>query len=81
MLAEGEVYMKLPLTNVASSATSAAQADLATNRFLEVHSEKFLFEEATSNRLARAIYHIHVRVVHPEASISAVPWTSTRRPS
>jgi lipopolysaccharide transport protein LptA len=66
LVAEGEVYMRLPLTNVAASASSSA-----TNRFLEVWSEKFLFEEARSNRLARARYGGGVKVVHPEASIAS----------
>ena len=66
LAAEGEVYMRLPLTNVAATASSSA-----TNRFLEVWSEKFLFEEARSNRLARAKYGGGVKVVHPEASIAS----------
>ena len=66
LAAEGDVFMRLPLTNVAATASSAA-----TNRFLEVSSEKFLFEEARSNRLARARYGGGVKVVHPEASIAS----------
>jgi lipopolysaccharide export system protein LptA len=66
LAAEGEVYMRLPLTNVAANASSSA-----TNRFLEVWSAKFLFEEARSNRLARAKYGGGVKVVHPEASIAS----------
>ena len=63
--AEGDVYMRFPLTNVANTATAA------TNRFLEVRSEMFRFEEATSNRLASALYRGQVKVMHPEATISS----------
>jgi lipopolysaccharide export system protein LptA len=67
LVAEGDVFMKFPLTNVTSGVSGAA----ATNRFLEVNSEYFRFEEATSNRLASALYRGDVKVVHPEAAISA----------
>lgn len=67
LLAEGDVYMKFPLTNVATAATGTT----GTNRLLEVRSESFRFEEATSNRLASAFYSGGVQVVHPEATISS----------
>jgi lipopolysaccharide transport protein LptA len=79
LVAEGEVYMRLPLTNVASTGTPNA----GTNRFLDIHSDQFRFEERTSNRLARAIYRGNVSVVHPEATISSselkVGFNSTNR--
>lgn len=67
LMAEGEVFMKFPLTNVTSTAKGAA----ATNTFLEVNSDYFRFEEATSNRLASALYRGAVKVVHPEATITS----------
>ena len=66
LVAEGAVYMRLPLTNLTASAGGAV-----TNRALEVFSKKFRFEEATSNRLARALYQDEVKVIHPEATIFA----------
>ena len=71
LTAEGEVYMRLPLTNVASAAGGA----VATNRFLDVRSENFRFEEGTSNRHARAVYRGGVSVQHPEATISSTELT------
>jgi lipopolysaccharide transport protein LptA len=67
LVAEGEVFMKFPLTNV----TSTAKGGAATNTFLEVNSDYFRFEEATSNRLASALYRGGVKVVHPEAAIAS----------
>lgn len=68
LIAEGKVYMKLPLTNVAAVASSEVRAQ--TNRFLEIHAGKFRFEEATSNRVASALYESDVRVIHTDATIS-----------
>ncbi|HEX7861812.1 MAG TPA: LptA/OstA family protein [Verrucomicrobiae bacterium] len=68
LIAEGEVYMKFPITNVVETSSGRS---VATNRFLEVFSEMFRFEDATSNRLASAFYRGGVRVVHPEAAISS----------
>lgn len=68
LVADGNVYMKFPLTNVAATATGGR---ISTNRFLEVRSDAFRFEEATSNRLASALYRGAVQVVHPEATISS----------
>ena len=67
LVADGDVYMRLPLTNVATAATGT----VGTNRFLDVHSDHFRFEERTSNRLARAMYRGNVSVAHPEATISS----------
>jgi lipopolysaccharide transport protein LptA len=71
LVADGNVYMRLPLTNVANTATAGG----GTNRFLDVRANYFKFEEATSNRLARAIYRSNVSVVHPEATILAAELT------
>ncbi len=70
IVAEGNVYMQLPLTNLAESATAADVRD-STNRFLQVHSDKFRFLEATSNRLASAFYEGSVRAIYTDATISA----------
>ena len=67
LVADGNVYMRLPLTNVASTASG----NVATNRFLDVRSDYFRFEEANSNRFARATYRGNVNVAHPEATIFA----------
>jgi lipopolysaccharide transport protein LptA len=67
LVAEGDVYMRFPLTNVANTASGP----VSTNRLLEVWSEMFRFEEATSNRLASALYRGGVKVAHPEATISS----------
>ena len=59
--------MKFPLTNVTTTSKGAG----ATNVFLEVKSDFFRFEEASSNRLASAVYRGKVQVTHPEATISS----------
>ena len=73
LFAEGSVFMKLPLTNVTEMAEATATPDRAenTNRFLQIHSDKFRFDEATSNRFANAFYEGHVRVIYTDATISA----------
>lgn len=65
--------MKLPLTNVASVTTTEVRAQ--TNKFLEIHAAKFRFEEATSNRVASALYEKDVRVIHTDATISCASLT------
>lgn len=74
LLAEGKVYMKLPLTNVASLAATTTNST-PRNRPLEVFSDKFRFQEANSNRMAEAFYENNVRVVHPDAAISCMALT------
>jgi lipopolysaccharide transport protein LptA len=73
IFADGNVFMKLPLTNVTDAAEVAATPDRGqdTNRFLQIHSDKFRFEEATSNRFANAFYEGQVRVVYTDATIAA----------
>jgi lipopolysaccharide export system protein LptA len=78
--AEGKVYMKLPMTNVVAASTvapdaiapstNAPSASESTNRYLEVFANKFTYEQATSNRLARAIYEQEVRVLHEDETIT-----------
>jgi lipopolysaccharide export system protein LptA len=70
IFAEGSVFMKLPLTNVTEVAATATRSD-DTNRFLQIYSDKFRFEEAASNRLANAQYDGHVRVFYTDATISS----------
>lgn len=65
LVAEGKVFMKLPLTNAVTATNAAA----STNRPIEIYSDLFTFKNASSNRLAEAVYRGAVRVVHSEATI------------
>lgn len=67
LVAEGRVYMKLPLTNVVSTVTNAAPQ--STNRFVEILSDRFQFQNASSNTLPHALYTGSVRVSHAEARL------------
>jgi lipopolysaccharide export system protein LptA len=67
LVAEGKVFMELPLTNSPSARNATAAA--STNRPVEIYSDHFTFKNAASNRLAEAVYRGSVRVVHQEATI------------
>lgn len=67
LVAEGKVFMELPLTNSPNATNATAAA--STNRPVEIYSDHFTFKNASSNRLAEAVYRGSVRVVHQEATI------------
>ena len=75
LIAEGDVYMKLPLTNVVTEtrAPAAESADAPANarQFIEIRSGHFLYQNATSNAPASAIYRENVRALHAQGAIKA----------
>jgi len=69
-VAEGNVYMKLPFTNVVSSNITASANAAATNRFLEIHAANFEFTNASTNGPAsHAIYRDNVRAKYLETEL------------
>lgn len=77
VFAEGNVFMKLPLTNIvtATGTNNASPQGSATARFIEITSAKFAYAGAATNRPTQdkptAVYTGSVRVVHPEATITS----------
>ena len=67
--AEGNVFMKLPLTNITDAA--AVTNSVPSTNLLQIYSDKFRFYEAQSNRLASAFYEGRVRGLYTDATISA----------
>lgn len=66
--ATGHVYMKLPLTNLVLSGDASVSP--GTNRFVEIRSEQFEYQNAQSNKLASALYRGTVRAVQGDATLS-----------
>jgi lipopolysaccharide export system protein LptA len=56
--------------DAAAPSTNVPTASESTNRYLEVFANKFTYEQATSNRLARATYEGKVRVLHEDQTIT-----------
>jgi lipopolysaccharide export system protein LptA len=72
--AMGNVYMKLPATNLVLDAGSTSQA--ATNRSVEIRSHDFDYQNARSNRLATAVYSGRVRVSQANALLTCEQLTA-----
>jgi lipopolysaccharide export system protein LptA len=68
--ATGHVYMKLPLTNLVLSGESTVSGNPGTNRFVEIRSERFDYQNAQSNQLATALYRGAVRAVQRDATLA-----------
>ena len=69
LFAEGEVYMKLPVTNMVEQATNGV-ARPAKADFIEIYSDRFTYREATAEApVPGAVYEGHVRAKHPEGEI------------
>jgi len=63
--ATGNVYMKLPVTNLVLGVESTNNP--ATNHFVEIRSQEFDYQTARSNRQATAVYTGSVRVSQADA--------------
>jgi lipopolysaccharide transport protein LptA len=69
--AEGNVYMKLPFTNVVSSNLTSSIESPVTNRFLQVYSGKFQFQNATTNSApSHASYQENVRALYDRTELN-----------
>ncbi len=75
--ATGHVSMKLPLTNLVVTAESLSTNNPATNRFVEISSETFDYQNARSNRLASALYQRNVRATQADATLFCEQLTAT----
>jgi lipopolysaccharide export system protein LptA len=71
----GNVYMKLPVTNLVLDADSTNNA--VTNRFVEIRSHDFDYQNARSNRQATAAYSGRVRVSQANALLTCEQLTAT----
>ena len=68
LFAEGQVYMKLPVTNVVEA--TAENLPRATNTFIEIFSDRFSYADAPdTNTPGRAVYEGQVRAEHPQGEI------------
>jgi lipopolysaccharide export system protein LptA len=68
--ADGNVYMKLPFTNVVSTNIVATTTNApSTNRFLEIFSEKFRFTNASTSGPSHAFYEKNVRARYEETQL------------
>ncbi len=72
--AAGNVYMKLPFTNVVSTNMLAAGTNApSTNRFLEISADKFRFRNASTNgQPSHAVYENNVRARYEETQLRCV---------
>ncbi len=66
--ANGNVYMRLPVTNLVLGTESTNSP--ATNRFVEIRSDDFDYQNASSNRQATAVYSGMVRVSQADAFLT-----------
>src|SRR5206468_2042163 len=74
--ATGHVYMKLPLTNLVLATDSPATNSPGMNRFVEIRSERFNYQNARSNQLASALYDGTVRALLGDATLSCEQLTA-----
>lgn len=77
LAAEGQVYMKLPLTNLVLSTELTQTNSAPTNRYIEIRSDRFEYADAQSNRVAEAVYLGHVQATQAEALLSCEKLTAT----
>jgi lipopolysaccharide export system protein LptA len=74
--ATGHVYMKLPLTNLVLSSENPSLNSPGTNRFVEIRSERFDYQNARSNHVASALYSGMVRALQGDATLSCEQLTA-----
>lgn len=67
--ASGHVYMKLPLANLVAASESTATNAPGTNRFVEIRSETFHYDNPLTNRPARAVYSGKVQATQTDATL------------